>query len=264
MQKESTYAKKFLYDFFINKKYNENESMKIPKKITPCPMVEAIVEVRFESTSPGDAIFGIVYNAFKEDFPDFDKLPILQLPEQIRSTDENLIFSPNYKLSAGNYILQVGPKVFSISNVNEYVGWEVFYEEIRRKFRKLYELKIIKETIALSFRCINIFPGINIFEKSDFCMTLQKDRLVNDINLLIRLPSNGFVNVLRMVSQADLTTASGKNLRGSVIDIDTKFIAKSIDCNDVEKIISDGHLEEKKLFFSVLGVEYTKTLNPEY
>jgi len=59
--------------------------MKIPKKIDPCPIVEAIVEIRFDSNLPGDAIFGVIYNQFKEDYPKFTKLPILQLPEAIRS-----------------------------------------------------------------------------------------------------------------------------------------------------------------------------------
>ncbi|MDD8019191.1 MAG: TIGR04255 family protein [Bacteroidota bacterium] len=242
----------------------KNESMKLPKKITPCPIVEALVEVRFESDLPGEAIFGIIYNAFQKEFPKFDKLPILELPDQIRSNDPNLKYLPHYKLSVGDYIIQVGPKVFSFSNINEYVGWEVFYKEISLIFKKINELRIIKETQTWSFRCINIFPEINIFEKSDLNITLKKNRLEKDINLLINLPSNGFVNVLRMVSFAELVSGSGKLLRGSVIDIDTKSSEKSSDCSDMERIISAAHLEEKKLFFSLLEDEYIKSLKPEY
>ena len=43
--------------------------MQIPKKITPCPILEAIVEIRFEPEEPDDAIFGIIYNKFKKRFP---------------------------------------------------------------------------------------------------------------------------------------------------------------------------------------------------
>jgi len=37
----------------------------LPKSIETCPIIEAIFEIRFESTVPGDAIFGIIYNEFK-------------------------------------------------------------------------------------------------------------------------------------------------------------------------------------------------------
>lgn len=238
--------------------------MKLPKKITPCPIVESIIEVRFESELPGEAILGIIYSALKGDFPNFDRLPILQIPEAIRSKDQNLMYAPHYKLSAGNYILQIGSKVFSLSNVNEYVGWEAFYEEIKRIFKKIYELKIIKETKRLGLRYINLFPGMNIYEKSDLRINLKEDRLEKDVNLLINLPSNGFINTLRMVSGATVDV-SGKVLSGSVIDIDTALSeTKSDFYSNMKRIISGAHLEEKKLFFSLLKDEYIKTLNPEY
>ena len=61
--------------------------MKIPKKITSCPLVETIVELRFESSLPPDAIFGVIYQKLKSDYPKVDKLPILQIPEEIRFKD---------------------------------------------------------------------------------------------------------------------------------------------------------------------------------
>ena len=70
--------------------------MQIPKKITPCPILEAIVEIRFEPEEPDDAIFGIIYNQFKKSFPEIEKLPILQIPDQFRSKDPNLIYKPHY------------------------------------------------------------------------------------------------------------------------------------------------------------------------
>ena len=83
--------------------------MKLPKKITPCPIVEAIVEVRFESDIPEDAIFGVIYSKFKEEYSDLEKTALLQLPEQIRSKDPSLKFKPYYKLRNENFILQIGP-----------------------------------------------------------------------------------------------------------------------------------------------------------
>jgi hypothetical protein len=41
--------------------------MKLPVSISPCPIVESVTEVRFETTVPEDAVFGLVYQALKAD-----------------------------------------------------------------------------------------------------------------------------------------------------------------------------------------------------
>lgn len=238
--------------------------MKIPKKITPCPIIETLFEVRFESALPGDAIFGIIYNAFKNEFPNIEKLPILQLPDAIRSRDPQFTYAPHYRISFENYIFQVGPKVFSLANVNIYAGWETFYEKIKNVFEKIYSLNIIKDIHRLGLRYINFFPAVNIFEKSDLKILLKDNIFVNEVNLLINLPTNGFVNTLRMVSDTEIEISKKQN--GSVIDIDTSLVSsKKMDSfTDMAQIIKDAHTEEKKLFFSLLKDEYVKTLNPEY
>lgn len=32
--------------------------MELPKRITPCPIIDSIIEIRFESTVPDEAAFG--------------------------------------------------------------------------------------------------------------------------------------------------------------------------------------------------------------
>ncbi|MDZ7758957.1 MAG: TIGR04255 family protein [Desulfovermiculus sp.] len=77
--------------------------MKIPKRIDPCPIVEALYEIRFEPNYPSDAIFGLIYKAMKQEFDSFEKLPILELPETIRSTDDVLEYKPY--LSTGQFFV---------------------------------------------------------------------------------------------------------------------------------------------------------------
>ena len=36
-------------------------TIRLPEKINPCPILEAIVEIRFDSKVPHEAIFGIIY-----------------------------------------------------------------------------------------------------------------------------------------------------------------------------------------------------------
>ena len=66
---------------------------KLPFSIDPCPILEAIFEIRFESSFPGDAIFGIVYNEFKDEFQEVEQLPVLQLPAAMRDQPQLEIHS---------------------------------------------------------------------------------------------------------------------------------------------------------------------------
>ena len=64
--------------------------MKLPKEISPCPIIDTVIEIRFESTMPKEAkeaIFGIIFNEFNDRYPSLEKLPILQIPEAIREAD---------------------------------------------------------------------------------------------------------------------------------------------------------------------------------
>ena len=240
-------------------------SMNVPKKITPCPIVEAVIEIRFDSKVPGDAVFGVIYNKVKEKFSAFEKLPILQIPEAIRSTDPVLIYSPHYKLRSGDFILQIGPKVVSFANVDKYCGWEIFYKEIKCMFDKVYALGIVEKVTRLGLRYINVFSEMNIFERSDLKVVLKEKQLLEYVSLNIKLPCNGFLNTLIMASGAQLLSSANKVMKGSVIDIDTELTDVKVDFYDkMDEIINNAHIEEKKLFFSILKEEYIKTLNPEY
>ena len=112
--------------------------MKLPKLIDPCPIIEAIIEIRFESKLISDAIFGVIYNSVKETFPKTENLPILQIPENIRINDPNLKYNPYYSLLNNNFILQIGPKVVSLIN-------KVIRQHILNRENRLFLLFFIGE-----------------------------------------------------------------------------------------------------------------------
>lgn len=241
--------------------------MDIPKKIDPCPIVEAIVELRFDSSLPNDAVFGVIYNQFKDEFEKVGKLPILQLPENIRSKDKNLIYKPHYKLQKGEFVVQIGPKVFSFSNVNEYVGWDTLSEKIKDTVEKLANLKIIKKMVRFGLRYINLFADLNIYEKSRLKIQLGNENQFNrEINLTMGIPTKGFATKLIMVNSAEISFHENKgNIKGSIIDIDVAMEKEmEFDLGQIEETVSSAHEQEKELFFSLLEPDFLKTLNPEY
>lgn len=240
--------------------------MDIPTKITPCPIVEAIAELRFVTNLPDDAVFGVIYNKFHNEFGKPEKLPVLQLPEAIRSQDPNLIYTPHYKFYKGDYILQVGPKVFSLANVKEYAGWDTFSDKIRETFETLSELEIVVRIERFGLRYINLFADINIYEKSMLQIQLEDKNLSkNDNNLTIVMKTGDFASKLIMVNNAQvkLQIPTDKTTKGSIIDIDVS-LERKIQFENINELIEDAHKEEKKLFFSLLNPDFLKTFNPEY
>ena len=177
--------------------------MDIPTKITPCPIVEAIAELRFVTNLPDDAVFGVIYNKFHNEFGKPDKLPVLQLPEAIRSQDQNLIYTPHYKFHEDAYIMQVGPKVLSLANIKEYVGWDTFSDKIKETFEKLSDLEIVDRIERFGLRYINLFADINIYEKSMLQIQLEDKNLSkNDNNLTIVMKTGDFASKLIMANKA--------------------------------------------------------------
>lgn len=235
---------------------------KLPISISPCPIIEAIFELRFSSSFPGDAIFGIVYNQFKDEFQTVEQLPVLQLPAIVRDKDPNLKFTPYYKIKNNNFIIQIGPNVFSLANLKDYCGWVNFSEKILYTYNKLSELKLIGKQLRTALRYINLFPDVNIYEKSNLCIQLTNQRLSkHQINFTAEFPYDQGVSNLRLINFAEVLF-DNKIMRGSIVDIDTQVHHDRF--NNFKEAIECAHTAEKALFFSLLEKEFLSSLNPIY
>ena len=235
---------------------------KLPISINPCTIFEAIFEIRFESSFPGDAIFGIVYNQFKDEFQNVEQLPVLQLPAAIRSQDPNLKFTPHYKIKRDNFIIQIGPNVFSLANIKEYCGWEDFSKTIFDTYSKLSDLNLIRQQFRTALRYINILQGINIFENTNLNIQLNNERLGgNQINFTAEVPYKHGLSKLKLINFAE-AVFENQAIKGSIVDIDTHV--KLDDFPGLEEAIECAHIAEKKLFFSLLDKNFLSSLNPIY
>lgn len=237
----------------------------IPKRITPCPIAEAIFEIRLESNLPDDAIFGVIYKSFKEDFPKLTKLPVLHLPDIIRSNDPILMHKPLYKLEKDNFLIQIGPKVFSLVNLKEYSGWDVFSSRISEVISRLSDTGAVKSVTRIALRYINIFEELDIYQNTNLKLFLRDSTFqARQLDLTAEVASKHSISRIKMANAATIEV-QGRIVQGSVIDIDVVY---SRPCpgffRDIDGIIGGLHNEEKILFFGLLDDAFLKTLNPEY
>lgn len=243
--------------------------MQLPKKINPCPIEEAIVEVRFESSLPAEAVFGVVYNALNNSYPNLETLPILQIPEFIRTQDPNLIFQPHHRLRRDNYFLQIGPKTISVVLGKDYSGWNAYKSEIHAVFGKINELNFITKISRVAIRYVNFFEG-DVFKNINLKLSVNDVTAVTEQTFVrTLLKKDSFDCLLQVGNNMTVGTANAPAKLGSIVDIDmfntevgeqpsNKFF------QEIGELLERGHDIEKKLFFSLLKPEFLDTLNPIY
>ena len=146
--------------------------MKLPKSISPCPIREAVAEVRFEANVPPDAVFGIVYQALKMDFPKAEELPILALPSQIRNANKDLAFHPHYRLASEHSTVLLGSKAIAVGTRGEYPGWAALSARIKAILQQFSQTGIVKQPVRLGLRYISFFP-FDIYPKLQLRITVN-------------------------------------------------------------------------------------------
>ena len=238
--------------------------MRIPTRLEKCPIVDFICEVRFESSFPPAIVTGMMAGALSSlnIENNIEGLPILQIPEALRNSDEQLKFAPHYRTMLGDITLQFGGGVIAISSHIPYRGWLAFKPEIEKIFKCLFEhnASFLKKITRVARRTVNFFP-VDIlnyttvevktpieYEKKQYQYV---DYYRDGDNLIIRT--------------VIANQASYQESDGSVIDIDAH-----IDCDFdtglefLMEAIERTHIESKKIFFTLLRPDFIESMEPKY
>ncbi len=234
-----------------------------PKTISPCPILEAMVEIKFDTNFPKGAIFGLIYTKYKDLYSVVTPLPLTQIPEEIRDNDPNLKYKPLYKLTDGKFIIQVGSDVITFHSPVEYVGWEEFSTKIF-EFINLFETTgVYFKIIDFSLRYMNFFE-FDITSKINLSIELIGNKHSSS-NVMFRteFEKEGVVNVLQIANQVSVTK-NGINKNGSLIDI-ICLVQNPISFFSMkENFLNRLHDAEHSLFFGLLRDDFLKELNATY
>jgi uncharacterized protein (TIGR04255 family) len=239
--------------------------MKLPKEITPCPIVEALVELRFIPKLPDEAVYGLLYNELKGYYSKFEKLPILQIPEEIRKNDPSFTFKPLYKMTSNNYSLSIGHRVVTLGCNKSYIGWEDFFKRLETTVETIKSIGLTDKILRVGIRYINFFD-LNIFDKINLNISKEGNQFnPEQLNIRAEVRSGNYRNTLQISDRVEIVR-EGKVQSGSIIDIDT-FIEHDDENNIYANLISlikEGHQKEKELFFGLLKKDYLNSLDPKY
>ncbi len=241
--------------------------MRLPKRIALCPIIDSVVELRFDSAIQPDAIFGIIFSAVKTEYPQFQRLPVADVPEPLRNHDPNLKFSPHYQGVSSSFVLRIGPRVVSLSNVGEYVGWDKFLLKLKDILDKLNKVEIVSKFTRIGIRYIDFFEN-DIFDNVTFTMPdiiVDKKPLPSKQRIYRSVVEYGKFLTNIQIANNSQATIQGAQKTGSVLDSDTFFESTAgFSFSGLFELIDECHSREKELFFSLLKQEFIDTLNPEY
>lgn len=236
------------------------DEFRIPIKITPDPIRDSVVEIRFKSEVPNEAIFGKLFNLLNKEFPSFENIAI---PENIKKQVIELKHVAIGRLQNDNFSIGIGNNVVAFNCVDGYKGWEQYFAMIKSNLLKIKETGIINEIERIGIRFTNFFEGVddissNLTLRIDF--EGKEDYKTEQTTFRTELLKDEFHYILMVANNAKMGTISG-----SVLDIDTSIseLPNVID-EELFKIIDKGRQEEKILFFKLLKPDFLEQFNPEY
>ena len=241
--------------------------MRIPKKITPSPIIEAVAEVRFENELSSAVIFGKLYTALSKDFTETEQLPILQMPEELRNTRPEFKYAAHYRLKNDRFVVSIGQRTLSINQIctkHEYTNWAEYFAVIKRVLKEVEKAQLISQVDRTSVKYIN-FVEERVSKALNLELSLFKERIEDYLDLSLL-----FTRKLKDDMKLQVTISTNAKLEGQdfkregpVLSLEAfKEVAKPIDSvvSEIDKL----HKVAEEGFFNALQDDYINTLNPIY
>lgn len=150
------------------------------------PVIEAVAEIRFESTLPSAVLFGKMYESLGNEYSDVETMPILEMPEQLIKQQPDLKYAVHYRLKNTEHIISIGSNVLGISRIcnnTPYKTWDDYLLVIKQVIDCLKNARIVSHVTRSSVKYINFYPGENKLE-ARLKLGLQFDAIANSYDEL--------------------------------------------------------------------------------
>jgi uncharacterized protein (TIGR04255 family) len=237
---------------------------RMPTRINPCPILEAILEIRFVTREDWSVLPGLLYNQIRDRYPDKRNLPLSQIPEDIRRSNADLVYKPLLQFVGKRFMIQFGPRVVSLAVGRDYPGWGQIHNEMTWLLQKLAAATFIAESERLGMRYIDFFSG-DVFPNL-IIRTFVGDRVLSgpEMTLTKVLRKDSFTARL-LLSNSAFVAAGNESLPGSVIDTDVWLGPNDFELfeNGIDRF-SAAHQLNKSIFFGLLKPDFLATLSPNY
>lgn len=234
--------------------------MNIPEKLKVDAIVEAILEIRFdcdESRRLPEIVVGKL--AQFEKWRDFSvtRLPVAEMPIQLRKSDSNLKYNPVIELrsASGQRVVKVGENALSYHVLQEYPGWSNWKHELAEVIAYIYSCLSGLSIDRVGLRYVNLFTfddhGVSGVRDLNFSVAIAGGDLDLPMNLnYSSRPSEVHSAVTRIASPEFVGSPTKSNMTALVdIDISTDGAFQPSSAEKLIEWVGQAHDHEKSEFF---------------
>ena len=236
----------------------------LPTKMKNDAIVEALLEIQFESDDIGEIVIGRLSDADEWNGYSTNRLNSANIPENIREKDPGLRFQPVIERRAqdGTSTARIGSHVLSYHVYAPYSGWKNFEPKLTSIIELLFNKTTNLRVSRLGFRYINFLQSgphnLSGLTELSLKIQLQDAQLNDDINLAYQTKPTHEHNVTLRVASPNFINADirPKDLV-CVADVDV-FTPEDFSVSDKKHVIQwmkDAHEIEKSSFFSLFTKE---------
>lgn len=243
-----------------------------PKKLKHDAIVEALLEIQFDSNEQSEIIIGRLSDLDLWSGYSTNRLGSANLPESIREIDDSLRYQPVLERRSQDQTdaVRIGSHVFSYHVYAPYLGWEEFQPRLASVTQQLFD-KVPTTTVKrLGFRYVNFLTSdkheIKSLGELSLNVNLQEDDITNSVSLTLgKVLSDEHQSISKVISSDFLAIPSKPENLVCAIDVDiftpVNYTANNSD--EVVKWVERAHTLEKEIFFSFLTEDTTKKLTEE-
>lgn len=233
----------------------------LPKQIEKNNLLEAIIEIRYDTNYPVESFIGKIYDALNDRYDRHQSTGAMHLPQALKEQNPELQYVSSYFFEGLQipYKINIGEKLISLSVPNfKYKRWEDFYAE----FHRVYD--IISANVSpkrIGVRYVNVFDK-NILDNIKVDIKLD-DKPLPDclVNLGCEFEKDDRVVRLMIANKAQYSFLNEEGIQetkkdGFVIDIDVLYQKSDMKQESIKELVDKSHKVVKSVFFGLFSEEF--------
>jgi len=229
--------------------------------LKPDSIVEALLELRFESSDVAEYATGKLLQFSLADGFAVARLPVADIPAPIRTQDPTLVHQPILEMRSTDAarVAKVGERTFSWHILGAYPGWAAAQPEFEKVIRHVFGAMSNVNIKRIGMRYVNMFmkDRHKIIRISDLNISvmINGNELIQPFNLNYIARGEGVTALVRLASPEFV--APSKSGMSALVDIDVSIEGDKV-ASDV-----DGALKCIETSHDFLKEQYTKFLTPD-
>jgi uncharacterized protein (TIGR04255 family) len=239
---------------------------RLPSKLEHPPLLEAVFEIRFNSTQEGggELLPGLLFSLFRTQFKSAEPTPAGIIPKIMRQQHPLLKYAAQYRLQGTSEALLLGDNVLSLSLTPPYPGWSRFRARCVEVANALQSTGLAASVERYSLKYVNHLPTRSL-EAFTFRIDLAGYRMAaNGFLLRFETQEGPFLSIVECTSAHTLENETVKK-SGMGFSIDT-ICQSDLEgfWTDVEHRVESAHRVLEGLFFGLLSPTTLQDLGPSW